>query len=234
MFAEGENDTEQLSQGRLKRGPIIQIPMLHFAKHQIWKLWWGYCSPKVCHAQSKSSSNRQTIPPSSNKSHTYTYTHTHTKTNNTYSRWLESREDNKEREKRVPSLEDCCSAGLEPPHPTHLGVVIHTSQHRNAPQCCKSLPTLACWCSNSHPPASPTSKVDKPPTPRLEARGARSSIQPKTITIHARNTNLLRTKQDKSLVQQMSSSCDQIQRFALNNALLLHPPAQIPAILTTT
>lgn len=33
--------------------------------------------------------------------------------------------------------------------------------------------------------------------PRLEARGARSSIQPKTITIHTRNTNLLRTNKTR-------------------------------------
>lgn len=93
--------------------------------------------------------------------------------------------------------EDCCSAGLEPPHPSHLGVVIHTSQHRNAPRCYKSLPTLASWCSNSHPPASPASKGDNPPTPAT--RGPRSQVQHSTQNnhhthTHTRNTNLLQNK----------------------------------------
>ena len=97
--------------------------------------------------------------------------------------------------------ECCCSAGLGPPHPTHLGVVIHTSQHRNAPQCCKSLPTLASRCSNSPPSSFSYLKSRQASYPRDSTPDEpRPAFNPKKTTIHTRNTNLLRTKKNKTRV----------------------------------
>jgi hypothetical protein len=231
--------------------------MRHFAKHQIWELWWGYCAPKVRHAQPKSSSNRETTPPSSNKS--LTHTHTLTKTNNTYSPWLESRDregrkkkKRKRKRERVPSLESvtprtdtqrqswsskmksAAPRGLKRPI---LPILVSWSTPRSTVMLLNAANPCPHWLLDAPTPTLqlllPQNSTSLLP-PRLDARGARSSIQPKKITIHTRNTKSVanKTRQESRATDVLLLGTD--SRFALNNALLLHPPAQIPAILAPT